>query len=464
MRIAIIEHRYREYLMDALVAHPEFAGEIVCFVEENPQRSIVQQIPVISFSELKQQDFDTVLIAESRNQHLSQYLTWLHDENIKNIYIIRLFALDTHADFISGSGFNMTCVDHIPNDETKAYLVHLETHVCDQCNLNCKACNNFSPFVNEPVCTDIGQFKIDISKLAVSFRIGRFFLLGGEPLLEPERCCEMVEVFREYFPTTELRLLTNATLIPRMKETFWECLRKNRVLVHISVYPPVVEKLEEIETVLQNNGIQYILAKRIEKFAKHWTLYPFEDEEFNNQKCGSAGCHYLRDGFLAKCPDEVLAGYMAAALDCTPEAIRKEEKIRISSIDDAWSVIRQLNAPCEMCKRCTFQRIEYRLWEPAKKPANPADWLLENRLEHEIRQLKKTIKEQEARETKLQEEIKDCRFKFKQASESLKATENCLSILNGDYDAMKHSLSFRLGRFLTWPLRKTRDAILNLNG
>lgn len=511
MRIAIIEQGYRKYLLDMFAQHPRFEAEIVCFAEWEELAQSDKNISVIPLSELKEEMYDAVLVAVSSNHRLSQLLTYLHDKNISNVYIIRLFALDTRADFITDTGFDMFYVDKMPEQGEPPYLVHLETHVCDHCNLNCKACNNFSPFVKEPICTDVAQFEEDLRYLAGLFsNIGRFFLLGGEPLLEPERCCEMVEAVRKYFPNTELRLLTNAILVPQMTQEFWDCLRKYKVIVHISVYPPVLAKLDEIEAILQKNRVMHLLAKKIEKFAKHWTLYPFEDEKFNNNDCGSAGCHYLRNGVLSKCPDGILIGNIASTLDCSPEALQTQKRITLSSAADAWNIIRDLDAPSDMCKKCSRQRKVLVAWEPAGTCADPSDWLIENRLEYENQQLgiqlqditekmekikaslqkmsdlatereeevKTAISEMREKDKKLicitqrkekltdqlqnkiselqtvQQEADSWHIKFDEINSELQNTEQRFVELKREHSAVLSSLSFRLGRVLTWLPRR----------
>ena len=443
MRIAVIEQGHREYLLDTFARHPDFAAEIVCFAEEKPSAQSYREFPVIPLSELKGCGCDAVLVAVSHNHHLSRLLTRLHDEKVANVHVLRLFALDTHADFIAGGKFDPACVEQMPGQGEKPYLVHLETHVCDHCNLNCKACNNFSPFVTEPEVADIAQFDADLRQLAKLFsNIGRFFLLGGEPLLEPERCGEMAGIVRRYFPDTELRVLTNALLVQKMTPEFWSCLRENDAVVHISVYPPVLERLEEIEATLRAYGVKYLLARKVERFVKRLTLYPFEDAGFNNDRCGSAGCHYLRGGGLAKCPDGILVGNMAPALGCSPEALRDGKVINIAQEDDGWEVIRRLDSPCDLCRRCTHRRLETITWEPVKGAADAADWLIENRLEYENRKLSGQLREAAEQKEKAEAALRDAAGKMNQQEAMLRDAAGKMN----QQEAMLRNASDRVSR------------------
>lgn len=489
MRIAVIEQKHRQYIKDTFSRHPKFEGEIVCFAEYEPEEKEYQSIPIISLSELKKSSCDAVLIAVNHNHRLSHLLTYLHDEGIEHIYIIRLFTLNKQADFIVDSGFDMACVDEITKDDVKPYLVHLETHVCDHCNLNCKACNNFAPFVKERRVADTVQFEKDIKKLASLFsKIGRFFLLGGEPLLEAELCCEMIRIYRKYFPDAELRILTNAILVPKMRKEFWDYIRENNVIIHISLYPPVAEKLSEIETILQSNNIKYLLLKKVVKFEKRLTLFPFEDAKFNNQNCGSAGCHYLRNGIVSKCPDGLLIGNMAQELGCTPEILQDDQIIDINQSLDAWDIIRRLNGSCGLCRRCTQRRNERIDWEVIGKGADPHDWLLSEceediwkaairiyeqegkikELSHMAHKLEQnaviTLAEVEEKEKKLREitkHVKELKTHLQSEEEELDSIyaklsdkELQLDSLNEKYNHITQSLSYKIGRVITCLPRK----------
>lgn len=518
MRIAIIEHGCREYILDTFKKHPEFDGEICGFVEHCPKKEEDQGFPVVSLTNLKKLRLDAVLIAVKENRYLSRLLTFLHCEGIRHVYVIRLFALDTRADFLVGNRFVTSAVDSISDE--KPYLVHLESHVCDHCNLNCKACNNFAPFVTEPSFADTQQFETDMQRLSELFSgIGRLFLLGGEPLLAPELSCEMIRLSRKYFPNTELRLLTNALLLPKMPDEFWNCVREQRVIIHISLYPPVKPKISEIEAVLKQQEATYIIFKDVSLFCKHWTEYPFEDGQFNNQHCGSGGCHYLQDGILAKCPDAVLIGKMADAMNRTPEELQSKDNIRLSNCTDGWEVIRALDAPIDLCRKCTYRRKELVEWGQVDKIAQPADWLiphafeaenlkLKGRLENlsaqlklsedkrfrmekdrendqlksraEIERLKeskaqmnkikqeleselsesreelKRLRESEARLEKMKRELENEQRRSRRELERLKAAE---AKWRGECEKTKRSLSFRVGRFVTWFPRKLRGLI-----
>ncbi len=391
MKVAVIENRLKDYVIDIFNRHQDAQIDLISFLDWKPQQDQYQEISIDRIEELDNGQYDIVLIAIKENRYLSRLLTYLHKKHIQNVYIVRLFALDMREDFLDETQpmyLDRAKVDSIPKENEKPYLVHLETHVCDHCNLNCKACNNFSPFVKEPSYADIDQFERDLKRLTELFTgIGRFFLLGGEPLLAPELCCEMIRCYRKYFPTNELRVLTNATLILSMKDEFWDCVRENDVIIHISLYPPVKERIDEIRERLESEKVRYIVFKEVETFAKHWTAYPFEDEKFNNERCGSAGCHYLRNGEISKCPDAMLVDFMVDG-NAELKSLGLNDRENLLQVNNAWELIEKIDNPIDLCKKCTYKRLKPIKWERVDGEAQSSDWLLPHWYEFEIENLK----------------------------------------------------------------------------
>lgn len=377
MKIAIIEHKNYEYIINVFQKHDYFAKNDCYFVIDDLELNTKCFGTAISFEELFQINADAILIAVSSNRKLSKLLITLHNHGIKNVYIVRQFALEMKQDFIGDLTFNTDYVDFIPNLRQQPYLPHIETHVCDHCNLNCKGCNHFSPFVTDPRVTDIIEYEEEMKRLKeLFFNIGRIYLLGGEPLLEPKLCCEMIAVTRNYFPKSEIRILTNATLLNQMENEFWNCIRNHNVIIHITVYYPLLKSIKELQKLLNEKRVHYIFARQMKYFYKHWTLFPMEDPEYNCFHCSSAGCHYLGEGYISKCPDGMLMANMASRLNCTSDELRDNSRILLSNADDGWSIICQLDKPCEMCGRCTITRMQKIPWEVSGPQADIYDWII----------------------------------------------------------------------------------------
>lgn len=514
MRIAVIENRLKDYVIGVFNRHPDLNLELAGFLNWKPQQDAYQDIPIGKIEDLYHGQYDAVLIAIKENRYLSRLLTYLHKRHIQNVYVVRLFALDMQEDFLSEAQpmkLEGTRIDRMPGENEKPYLVHLETHVCDHCNLNCKACNNFSPFVKEPSYADIGQLEKDLQRLTELFSgIGRFFLLGGEPLLAPELCCDMIRCFRKYFPTNELRVLTNATLILSMKDVFWDCLRENDAIIHISLYPPVKERISEIRQRLEEEKVKYLVFREVETFAKRWTAYPFEDEKYNNERCGSAGCHYLRDGKISKCPDAILVDFMTEG-NVGLSVLKSNDCVAIEEEADAWRLIEKIDNPIDLCKHCTHKRIERIQWERVEEEAQLSDWLLPHRYEVEVAQLKCANEKADSEIHRLKrenekangeivilnkksenqnqeicalndeikrkdselEENKNRIFLYEERKKILEKELNLwkqrcndanssLKEVQQGYERIKNSYSNKIGRLVTWFPRKIRQIVTNV--
>lgn len=493
MNLSIIESSRSEYIDSILVMHPEIS--VHSRIKWMPQEGASQLYPLVGGKQ------DIVLIVVEENRFLATILEFIHDLAIRDVYAVRLFAIDKRQDFLRGFcmnseemgvGYDKKLIDKIPAAGEKPYLVHLETHVCDHCNLNCKACNNFSPYVSEPAYADSAQFDKDIRHLAELFSgIGRFFLLGGEPLLAPELCCEMIGIYRRYFPYNELRVLTNATRILVMDDHFWDCLRDNDVIIHISLYPPVRDSIAAVENRLIDKGISYIIFKRVERFAKKLTEYPFEDPTSNNLRCGSSACHYLRNGMISKCPDAWLSGYMPGELGAR---YRSKDNLNLYELD-AWEIIRKTNAPIDLCRYCACTHMDMIEWETAGSNPDPKDWLARHkyeyendklkqeskrildeleltrgqlisandakteisnelskvkcRLEKELSSVKQTLREKEKKQERLDSELNRLNTVIAETGRQKELITEEMNALKLDYDSIVSSYSYRVGRYIT---------------
>ena len=195
VKISILEYNRKEYIDNVLNAFVTENRVICNRFDFNPNDGQEQLKNFVNDTS------DARIVVIYENRFLERAILWLKIVGVKDIYVVRPYTIDKGLDFLNGMAleqnkivYDYTLIDHVFGE--KPYLVHLETHVVDHCNLNCKACNNFSPFVREEKLSDIVSYRRDISNLAEVYSgIGRFFLLGGEPLLAPELCCEMI-IFR----------------------------------------------------------------------------------------------------------------------------------------------------------------------------------------------------------------------------------------------------------------------------
>ena len=126
--------------------------------------------------------------------------------------------------------------------------LRIEYHVTDRCNLKCKSCSHFSNLTstNKEIPKNFAKIQDDFQKIWEITENGspdcieKVTLLGGEPLLF-KQLIPTIDYVKHLFPYDydegPLQIVTNGILIPKQKKEFWECLRRNKVVVCLSIYP-----------------------------------------------------------------------------------------------------------------------------------------------------------------------------------------------------------------------------------
>lgn len=116
-------------------------------------------------------------------------------------------------------------------------LGHIEIHLCEHCNLNCKYCSHFSCIAEEEFY-NVEKYEQDIMQLAkvTEAKISNIQLLGGEPLLHPD-INKIFDITRKYFPESNIDLVTNGLRLRKQNEDFWLTMNKNNIYLCPSFYP-----------------------------------------------------------------------------------------------------------------------------------------------------------------------------------------------------------------------------------
>jgi len=156
--------------------------------------------------------------------------------------------------------FLYTCISvYFLYKYNKVYFSSLSVLPSTICNLNCKACLNFNPYIKKHTTYTLEEMKNGINLLFSKVDlIGRFQITGGEPLLykDIENLVEYIgSNFRKQIVFFEI--VTNGTVVPSDK--LCELLRRYDICVHLDDYRMSVEKAKKIFDVIKNklvtNGI-----------------------------------------------------------------------------------------------------------------------------------------------------------------------------------------------------------------
>lgn len=251
------------------------------------------------------------------------------------------------------------------------YLPYLEFHIADQCNLNCKACSHYSGLVKEPHFPNLQKFTRDFERLHEFIDdIGVIRILGGEPLLNRD-VNEYIKLSRRLYPLANIYVVTNAILLPKMPESFFETLRVCHAIIEISFYPPLESKMPAIRRLLEEKRVQFQISPLIKTFKMRQALKPHNRAKEIFLTCSRANCTTLYEGKLAACsllfPTKYFNAYYGkdlpedGALDLYEPGLTTE-KLKA-----------HLLTPIELCRYCTLPvDVE---WDTIKNPSPLSDWV-----------------------------------------------------------------------------------------
>lgn len=230
-----------------------------------------------------------------------------------------------------------------------------ETYLTDHCNLNCRSCNAFSPLAEENYA-DLDRYIQDFQRLSQIFNgeAERIYLLGGEPLLNPN-IEEYIVPARKNFPQANISIVTNGILLSGMKESFWKCCRNNNITICITKYPIRI-KINEILNLAQQYDVKitYFGNALDYKYMYHFPLDLEGKQDMNNsfQKCMNANkCITLREGKLYTCSIAPNAVFFSKRFNQLLE-ITQDDYIDIYKTDNKEEILNFLSKPIPFCRYC----------------------------------------------------------------------------------------------------------------
>jgi hypothetical protein len=258
----------------------------------------------------------------------------------------------------------------------RPFFHYLEMHICDRCNLNCKACSHFSPLVGgDAPYPSIETFKNDLNRISALFSgLCQLRLMGGEPLLNP-MLNRFVDVARRCFPHTDLRVVTNGLLVKNLDNDAIGCLRDNKVVLDISNYAPTSYISDDLVSLLRGNGIAFSFnqGQVATSFLKLFALDAEGVKPYGG--CPTGGfCANLRDGMLAKCPllmyIDTFNGHFGTNLPNDGRIDIHQEGV------SGFGIMDRLKGEVPLCRHCVGSvRTPWSRYDGAKPAIN--DWVID---------------------------------------------------------------------------------------
>ena len=246
-------------------------------------------------------------------------------------------------------------------------LTYFETNIVDHCNLKCNGCTHFSN-ISEPNFADARILREHLSRLNNIFgKIIEFRLLGGEPLLHPD-IVNILKVSRKALPYSKIELVTNGLLLDKMSEEFFQTLYKNKISVEISDYPPIQNKIKQIEQKLSSFKIKYSITPMVINFTANLNPKGNSNKEEIFKNCGHRYCTILKNDHIYICP---ICAYIDNYNKYFNKNIPIPKGINIYSCS-AKQILNYLNKPEETCRYCTNSK-RYLNWKCSNSP-HETDW------------------------------------------------------------------------------------------
>lgn len=256
----------------------------------------------------------------------------------------------------------------------------LETHIMDQCNLNCKRCAHFSPLVPKdtpPInLNDIINDLIRLNAIGCTPKV--FKILGGEPLLHPN-LEDFLEAFRGVLVGVDILIWTNGLLLPRMSKSFFNKCKKYNIRIVITPYKVSRENKAIQEVVAQNPGI----VKYDDYFCDYfWEIpltiqgIPFNIER-NWQDCriNKGRCTTLRNHKLYPCCFPAYIKFLNSKGFNFEES---KDGINIYEIENERDIENRLYSPIDFCQYCNGKIFDEHPWEQWSEK-NDGGWVSTSR-------------------------------------------------------------------------------------
>lgn len=308
-----------------------------------------------------------------KNEDLKKATEILHENGLADLYVC---PWDTH--FIDKDDVTLnSCVFQI--DNSKPRLNQVEIELSESCNLNCKGCFQFSNLVKNEKFSDLKVFENDLEQLKKIFwGIGKIKLLGGEPLLNPNFLL-YIKKAREIFPDSDIRLVSNGLLIPKLSRAALEEIKNNNCTVDISNYPPTRKRLDSIIDSLKKAGVSYTVSLPINMFFKALLPKPARSPNAAFNNCIFTHCHALANGNLGACTHQFYISRLNTAFDLDYPEEGKNEVIDIyHTALNGWEINNIFEQPHDFCRYCSTGMVPFK-WKPApKSKAKANDWIVKS--------------------------------------------------------------------------------------
>lgn len=335
-------------VLDLLENDYKLKQNIVGFVDMNKSGKY-QNYPIFNLDEIK--SFEGIIVIAIINFDIAKDVCrLLKREGYKNIFWFQYKREVTkYKDFF---------VEQCSNCDawTGSILQQVEMHIMDSCNLNCKGCAHFSPIFSNDL-PELSSRLSDVKMLKDKFtHIIKFYILGGEPFLNPEINKYICEIHK-LLPNSELYIVTNGLLIENLSKETLECIKDNRVWISISEYEPTQKKIDTICNILDEYKILYELRKAKDKQKFCLPLSISEHSKYPHT-CISDICVTIWNGKISRCPQLMYISYFNTYFKTN---LPETGVMSLNNCPEGDALLSILKEEVPLCKHCVKNDIEWEI-------------------------------------------------------------------------------------------------------
>lgn len=252
--------------------------------------------------------------------------------------------------------------------------VHVEFVLSDFCNLNCKGCGHYSSLAQKEY-EPIDRLRKNAGHLGrtVGTDLESVYLIGGEPLIYPY-LIEAIEVVRESFPETPVKLFTNGLMLPRMGEDFWRAVKDNEIEIALTRYP-IAFDYDAAVALCRSRGVRHsVFGDRTQENSFfRFALDPMKKQNgrISHFKCFNRGCLSVIGDRLYPCSISGCIGHLNRAAG-TEFRHLPGDWLDVADIKSIRQIKQLRDRPVPFCGYCKSnpQSVEY---GPSRREAS--EWV-----------------------------------------------------------------------------------------
>jgi len=337
--------------------------------------------PVISETDFKKlsNEKDVVIIIAIMDDNIRQKICLsLNNSGYSEIYLLDQHCLMADLPLINENGEFRPWVRRF--DTIKPVLPYLEFQVADRCNLNCTSCAHFSNIYKEDGFPEPQLFRSALEILSNRLsNIGKIRLMGGEPLLN-EQLPEFIEIARDVFPQSDIRVVTNGIQLFNISDRLKDVMQRTVTIFDITQYPVIQNRLADIMEYLSSLRIGYQLSPMTDQFwIRTTTGNSLPEKAFLGNACSSV-CTFLRKGRLFVCPQIPLLYENRGLFDFhidEDEYLSASLLLSENMLENGWDILKCLLVPKKFCRFCSYD-FEWVDWSCGTTDFNKNNYLIKD--------------------------------------------------------------------------------------